>query len=295
MRCLEPDHDTARMDAENMKQTKDGSSGAGALGALLAITCLLAPLDASQAAQGTPGTEGPHGTGGPAPTLAETRVSMGKWIETQQILVKERNEWQQGKEILLGRLELLRNEVGNLEQKIAEAQTSLTEAEAKLAEQNAEKDRLVETGRKLAETVARLEAEVRRLYRLAPDPTQEKLQPLLQRIPQDPATARVSVAERFQNVLGVLSELNRANGEITVTYEVRTLADGRPAEVRALYVGLAQAYYVSAGGEAGIGRPTDEGWSWEPSRAIAGDVLEALEILQGKHTPAFVPLPVRIQ
>src|SRR5207247_937779 len=40
-----------------------------------------------------------------APTLEETRLTMGKWIETQQMISKESKDWQQGKEILLGRLE----------------------------------------------------------------------------------------------------------------------------------------------------------------------------------------------
>ena len=114
-------------------------------------------------------------------------------------------------------------------------------------------------------------------------------------MPADPATTRVSAAERFQNVLVILNGVNKANQEITVSYEVQTLADGRPSEVKAIYVGLAQAYYVSASGGAGIGRPTADGWKWESSQLIGGDVLMALEILEGKHTPAFVPLPVRIQ
>jgi hypothetical protein len=76
---------------------------------------------------------------------------------------------------------------------------------------------------------------------------------------------------------------------------VHTLADGKPAEVRAVYVGLAQAYYVSASGESGVGHPTPDGWKWEPSKAVGNDLLVALEILQGKHSPAFVSLPVSIQ
>jgi hypothetical protein len=53
---------------------------------------------------------------------------------------------------------------------------------------------------------------------------------------------------------------------------------------------------VSARGEAGIGRPTLQGWTWRPGdKALASDVALALEIIQGKHTPAFVPLPVTIQ
>src|SRR4030095_6383145 len=48
------------------------------------------------------------------PSLEEARLTMSKWIETQQIISKERNDWQQGKEILLGRLELVRKETSTL-------------------------------------------------------------------------------------------------------------------------------------------------------------------------------------
>ncbi len=58
----------------------------------------------------------------PPASLEETRIMMGKWIETQQIISKERKDWQQGKEILQGRLELVKKEVGTLEEKIKQAQ-----------------------------------------------------------------------------------------------------------------------------------------------------------------------------
>jgi hypothetical protein len=262
----------------------------------LAAAAAWAGITALLASAGTPqdGKSGARATS-TGPTLEETRLAMDKWLETQQILAKERNEWQQGKEILVGRLDLVKTEVAGLEQKIAEAKARVAEADTKRAELQAENDRLAATTKQLGDTVTRLEGEVRRLFPAVPEPIREKLQPLVQRMPEDPANTRASVAERFQNVLGILNELNRANSEITVNYEVRTLADGRPSEVRALYIGLAQAYYVSAAGEAGIGRPDEGGWKWEPSKAVANDVLTALEILQGKHTPAFVPLPVRIQ
>jgi len=82
---------------------------------------------------------------------------------------------------------------------------------------------------------------------------------------------------------------------VNVSYEVHEIAGGKPSEVKAIYLGLGQAYYVSATGEAGISHPTLEGWPWEPAKAIAGDVLKTLEIIQGKQTAAFVPLPVKIQ
>jgi hypothetical protein len=159
----------------------------------------------------------------------------------------------------------------------------------------AENEQLKAAGAQLTEAVTAMEVEVRKLFKRVPEPIQTRLQNLYQRIPEDPAKTRVSVAERFQNVVPILDALNKANNEITVSLEVHNLADGKPSEVTAIYVGLAQAYYVSAKGEAGIGRPTADGWKWEPSQAVARDVLTALEILQGKHTPAFVPLPVKLQ
>ena len=227
-----------------------------------------------------------------SPTLEETRLTMDKWLETQQIISKERKDWQQGKEILLSRLELVKKEVATLDEKNKQAESSVTEANKKRSELLAENDQITAAGAQLTGAVAGMEREIRQMFKQLPEPVQTKLQPLYQRIPEDPSKTRVAAAERYQNILGILNELNKTNNEITVSYEVHNLADGRPSEVKAIYVGLAQAYYVSARGEAGIGRPTTDGWKWEPSKVVARDVLMALEILEGKQSPAFVPLPV---
>jgi len=228
-------------------------------------------------------------------SLAETRLTMDKWIETQQIISKEQKEWQQGREILLGRVELVKNEIATITEKIAQAQTSVADANKKRDALNAENDQLKAVGAQLTEAVTAMEVELRKLWKSLPEPVQARLEPLHQRIPDDPTATRVSVTERFQNVLGILNEINKANSEITVNYEVHQLADGRPAEVQAIYIGLAQTWYVSGSSETGIGRPTADGWQWEPSKAIAADALKALEILQGKQSPAFVPLPVQLK
>ena len=229
------------------------------------------------------------------PTLEETRLVMGKWIETQQIISKERNEWQQGKEILTSRLELVKKEASGLAEKIQQAQASVAETNAKRDELQAQNEVLKAASAQLAGAVSGMEAEVRRLFKMLPEPIQTKLEPLRQRMPADGEQVRVSPAERFQNVLGILNELNKANNELSVTFEVHDLANGKPSEVQVIYIGLAQAYYVCAGGEAGIGQPTADGWKWEPSATIGRDVTTALEIIQGKHSPIFVPLPVKLQ
>ncbi len=251
--------------------------------ALAACVCAIGLLASGRA------PEGPQ-----EPSLEETRISMGKWIETQQIISRERNDWQQGKEILNSRLELVRKEAATLDQGIRAAQERIADTEQKRDELLAQSAQLEVLGAQLADAVTTLEGELRRLHPTLPEPIQQKIQPLYERMPADDAAkARVSVAERFQNVLGILGEVTKASSDITVSFEVRTLSDGKPSEVRAIYVGLASAYYVNASGEAGIGQPSESGWKWEPSKAIADDVLTAFDILQGKHTPAFVPLPLK--
>lgn len=250
---------------------------------IAALTCAVGLLASGRA------PDGPQ-----EPTLEETRLSMGKWIETQQIISRERNDWQQGKEILNSRLELVRKEAATLDQNIRAAQERISDSEQKRDELLTQSAKLEALGAQLAEAVTSLEGELRRLHPSLPEPIQQKIQPLYERMPADEAAkARVSVAERFQNVLGILGEVTKASSDITVNFEVRTLSDGKPSEVRAIYVGLASAYYVNASGEAGIGQPSENGWKWEPSKAIADDVLTAFDILQGKQSPAFVPLPVK--
>ena len=229
------------------------------------------------------------------PSLEETRLTLSKWIETQQIISKERNDWQQGKEILQSRIELVGKEVGVLNEKITQSQAAVVESNAKRDQLIAENDLLKSSTSQLANAVTVMEEQVRKLSKLMPEPVAARLLPLLQRIPADPTNTRVSTAERFQNVLGILTELNKVNSELAVTYEIKTLADGSSSEVQVLYIGLAQAYYISPRGEGGIGRPTEDGWKWEPAPATSNSILKALEIIQGKETPTFVPLPMKIQ
>jgi hypothetical protein len=229
------------------------------------------------------------------PTLEETRLTLAKWIETQQIIAKERNDWQQGKEILQGRIDLVGKEVGVLKERIRQSEEAVAQSDRKRDELLAEDAELKSLGEQLATAATVMEEQVRALLKQLPDPVKARIAPLVERIPADPAATRVTPAERFQNVLGILNEVNKANSEISVAYEIRTLADGSSSEVQVIYLGLAQAYFLSPKGEAGIGRPTEDGWKWEPAPGAARQIMLALEVIEGKHVPTFVPLPIKIR
>lgn len=227
--------------------------------------------------------------------LENARATVAKWVETQQLIFKEKRDWQQGRELLQARIEMIQAEIASLEDKIKAAGDTATDTDTKKAELIAQNEMLKQVGAALAADLAGLENDVRALHKVLPEAIQAKLHPLYQRIPEDPNNTKASLAERYQNVLGILNEITKFNSEITLVSEVRTLADGRPAEVKTVYVGLGQAYFLSAKGEAGIGRPTPSGWQWESAKEIAPRVLAVIEILQNKSHPAFVPLPVKLQ
>jgi hypothetical protein len=229
-------------------------------------------------------------------SLDSTRATVSKWVETQQIISKEREEWQLAREVLQQRIKLIEGEIASLERKIAELQTGIDEADTKQRDLGAENTGLKQATSTLGGIIGPLESKTQRLVAQLPNPIRERISPLSQRIPDDPAKTQLSLSERFQNVIGILNEVNKFNRDITVTSEIRPLADGSTAEVKALYLGLGQAYFVTPDGRAaGVGRPTAEGWEWSEANQLAPRVLEAIAILQNESVPDYVALPVEIR
>jgi ABC-type transporter Mla subunit MlaD len=237
-----------------------------------------------------------EGEGG-APAPADTRAVMSRWLSTQRLISKEKEDWQQAKQILQSRIDLVGSEIAALEEKLAQVRTTAAEANRGHADVARDRRSLESAATALARSAADLEDRLRALFPLLPEPLRLKLRPLVERMPAAATAAETkqSLAERFQNVVGILNEVNQFNGQITLATEVRTLSDGKPAEVKTIYVGLGQAYFVSAGGEAGSGRPADGSWQWELDRELAPDVIEAVEILQSKAKPRLIALPVKLR
>jgi FtsZ-binding cell division protein ZapB len=228
--------------------------------------------------------------------IDNVRTLTEKWVETRRVISKERQDWTLGREMLEERIKLVQREIASLREKIDQTQKSVSDAEAKRAELAAENETLKSAGATLADIVTALEARTVALNQRLPDPIRERIKPLSQRLPDDPNETKLSLSQRFQNVIGILNEVNKFNRGIEVTSEVRTLADGSVAEVTALYVGLGHAYYTGANGTtAGVGRPGPDGWVWEPANDAADEVAQAVAILKNEQVAAFVPLPVTIQ
>lgn len=233
---------------------------------------------------------------GNAESIEAARTSIEKWVETRQLITREKREWQSSREMLTDRTALLKREAETLRTRIAEATESIADADRKRAALVAENEQRRATSERLVEVIGGLEARATRLIARLPEVLKDRVRPLSQRIPAKPEDSRLSLSERFQNVVGVLNEVNKFQREITVVSEVRTLPDGTTAEVSAVYLGIGQAWYASADGKAaGVGSAGAEGWTWQPANDAAPAIRAAIAILKNEQVAAFVGLPVQVR
>jgi hypothetical protein len=224
------------------------------------------------------------------------RATLDQWVETRRLISKETSEWLLGKEAMADRAQIVRQEIQALRTRIEDAKKSTTEVEQKQRELREENERLRAATAVLAETLVTLEARTAALLPRLPDPIRERVKPLSQRLPAAGETSKLSLGERFGNVVGILNELNKFQRDITIVTEVRPLGDGSSAQVSTIYLGLGLAWYVGGDGKvAGVGAPGKDGWLWLAANDAGVAVAKAIAVQKNEQVASFVHLPVRIQ
>jgi FtsZ-binding cell division protein ZapB len=231
------------------------------------------------------------GTGEP-----ELRDALSKWVDTKRLISQEQQEWRVGRELLTERQVLVQREIDSLRERTAQARADSTEADKKADELKAQNAELLAATAGLGATIAQLEGRVKALLARSPAPIVERVKPLSQRIPANPANTKLALSERFQNIIGILNEMNKFGREVTVVSEVRELPDKSSAEVSVLYLGLAQAYYCNVkSGLAGIGRPAPDGWKWEARNDCAQAIADALAVYRNERPADYIALPFDVE
>ncbi len=225
--------------------------------------------------------------------IAALRTALEKWVETKQLISREKQKWQDQKEMLINRKRLMEDQAKDLEDKIEEARVSLKKAEQKRDDLSSEHENLESALLLLRERTAPLEQKVLRLLHHLPEPLKEKVEPLSQEIPAETEQTELSLSTRYQNLMGVLNFINKFNNAITLTTEVRTFEENQAVEVKVMYLGLGQAYFCNdAATVAGVGRPTVDGWKWNRHDKIAPAVSSAMAMYHNEIPADYVALPV---
>lgn len=266
------------------------------------LALVLPLLAAGVVAQGSPSPQGntaPQAAPAaqtPAEGVEGVRTTLEKWVQTKQLVSREKSDWITGREVMTARIAVVERESETLRQRIADADKTLAENEKVEGELAARKQELESASTAMRDNLVELERRTLALVTRLPEPLRDRVRPFSQRIPTEPKETKASLGERFASLVMVLNEVNKANREVTVASEVRALPDGTTAEVKTIYLGIGQGYYVTGKGDAaGVGTATEQGWVWTPANEHAAVIAKAIAIHQGEQTAAFVPLPIQIR
>ena len=223
------------------------------------------------------------------------RDVLEKWIETKCLISKEKQDWRVGRELLQERQDLAQREIASLKEKTQQARSDMTEADKKLEELRVKNAELKESTAGLVDEVAGLEKRLLAFLGRAPAPIAERVKPLSQRIPRPGTETTMSLSERFQNLIGILNEVDKFSRELSVVSEVRELEDGTSAEVTVMYIGLGAAYYTNGKGLAGVGQPGEKGWQWVRNNELYQAVADIIAIQRNEKPAGYVSLPFQVQ
>lgn len=245
---------------------------------ILAFGCVLAPFSLS--AQNK---------------LAGTRDVLDQWVETRQIISEEKAEWKIERSILGDTVALLSSELERLSKSLEDLEASATAADEDRTQLADEKEQLSAAAAVVESNIGALETQLKRIIVSLPEPLVNKIKPLIRRLPDDPESTKLSLGERVQNIVGILSQADKFNTTLTETSESRELGNGKMVEVRTLYWGLAMAYYVDASAEyAGIGFPGADGWEWPQVEGKGEEIRRLIDVYEGTEEIQFVEVPARI-
>jgi len=280
--AIHPSHKHLDSDASSTRRRARGGLAITTSASLLAMGLTVSPLVAQDAGQ--------------AVDVDTTRAALEKWVETRRIISEEKRDWQLGREVLEERIELVQREIEEVRQRIEQAKASITEADTKRQELVDQNESLKVASESLADKVDGLEAGVKTLLARLPEPAADNVKPLSRQLPKDGEEITKSLSQRFQNVIGILNMVNKFHREVKVTSEVRTLPDGSSIEVAAMYLGVAQGYYVGANDSAAaVGSSSEDGWVWTPANEIAAQVSQSIAILNNEEPADFIGLPIEVK
>lgn len=228
--------------------------------------------------------------------LTATRTVVEKWVEARQLKAKLEADWQVEKEVISQSIDAYERELESTEAQISKVDTGQTQVVEEFEATTKEKESLTKYIDRLKEEVSRLEAKLTGLSKLLPLAVADRISPLLDRIPENPAETKLSISTRMQNLLGVINEVDKFNGSVSVVSELRKNQSGAEVQTQVIYIGLAQAYFVDPSGEfAGSGTPSDNGWQWSIKPELAEKIQNSIDIYKGSQPAAFVGLPIQLK
>lgn len=228
--------------------------------------------------------------------LEHTRSIVKEWVTAEQALSKEALAWKEKEALLNDLIRLTEIELKQLKAEIEVVETFVSTADERREKLILQEERIKRNTKVIKNFLYETERKALLLKKQLPPSLQEQLVLLYQRLPLDSQKTSLGIAERMQTVVAIFSKIQEFDAIITVAEEARTFPDGSRGVVKALYLGLAAAYYLSADeNDAGYGYPSEEGWVWESLPKKQKAIRDAIAIAENTSQEArFIPLPITL-
>jgi len=193
--------------------------------------------------------------------IEPARDVLREWVQTEQLISEELEEWRTEKASIEDLLEVRARELALLDEELQAIREERTQAETTREELVEETESLESAAELVRGQLGFLEMQLLALTPRLPQPLREKLAPLILRLPRDPENTPLSLGQRMQHVVGILNEVDTFNAGVTLVTEIQEMPDGERAEVRVLYLGLGRAFFADrTGAYAGVLEPGKDGW-----------------------------------
>jgi molecular chaperone GrpE (heat shock protein) len=224
-----------------------------------------------------------------ADTVSELEQLVNKWLQVEKQTAELNTHWLEQKTSMEQTLTLLSAEQAQLNKLSNNRKKNASELSKK-------RERLVSKQ-------AKLENEQQQLTRDLEGITQQLLSMQAQLPPPllsswkntgDLTNSLLTNTEKLQIVLKMLTLLNDFQQRITIHEMAIKHPDGQEVWVKQLYLGAAQAWFVSEDlSYTGIGYATELGWQWTFDASIdAEQVALGIAVQQKKRAAEWVTLPV---
>lgn len=230
-----------------------------------------------------------------AANLDDARNVVGEWVAVEKLLSEESSEWSAEQAILSDMIALLRSEKESLTERIESGTEAMSEADLKRVALVEERAEYIEAMDFLGENIGTLEEKIVTLHKRFPEPLQQEVSISFARIPKPGDNTRLTVSQRLQTIVAILSQADKFNGGVQLVSEIQDVGDGQ-AEVSILYFGLGGAFFQDDESKySGIGYPGSDGWVWKQTPENAKQISDLFAVYSGSAEAEFVQLPVTIQ
>ena len=228
-------------------------------------------------------------------TKGSTEV-IEKWVDVTNLISIELSEWKELRALLTYNIDLLKTEIAGLEQQISQSEDQAREAERKTDLLRDEESTLRDAAAIVEKKVTEYEDRIRSLRSVFPPPLNERVIQFVSQLPTETGASVLTLEERLATILNILEEVDKFNNSVTVVSELKVVSSGERIEVKTMYLGLAQAFYVDRNAQfAGVGIPKAGKWEWTPHPKLAKSISRSILMYDNAIKPAeFIPLSVTI-